>query len=101
MSSADRWNRIEVLFGSLFEMNAEDQRRTLQTVEDADLRAEVEALLTTHQELTARDGFLNELDTARAAARASSTGRGTLERRTLPDRAPARPWWNGDRVPGP
>jgi tetratricopeptide (TPR) repeat protein len=68
MSSADRWNRIEVLFGSLFEMNAEDQRRTLQTVEDADLRAEVEALLTTHQELTARDGFLNELDTARAAA---------------------------------
>lgn len=68
MSAADRWKRIEVLFGSLFEKSAEEQRRTLAAVTDPDLRAEVETLLTAHQELTDRHGFLDELDTSRAAA---------------------------------
>jgi tetratricopeptide (TPR) repeat protein len=81
MSSADRWGRIELLFGDLFEMPAEDQHRALEAVEDADIRAEVEALLTTHQELLASDGgFLDELDSARASA--------LLERSRPPDEEP-------------
>jgi tetratricopeptide (TPR) repeat protein len=67
MSSADRWNRIEQLFGAMFEMPPEERERALDAVDDTDLRAEVATLLSTHQELTFGDGkFLEELDSSRA-----------------------------------
>lgn len=68
MSAADRWERIEQLFGALFELPPEERERALDAVDDADLRAEVGTLLSTHQELTFGDGkFLAELDSSRAA----------------------------------
>lgn len=69
MSPADRWSRIEELFGSLFEMSVEERQRALDAVQDADLCAEVCALLSTHQELTSGNGgFLEGLDSDRASA---------------------------------
>jgi len=69
MSPADRWGRIEELFGSLFEMPVEERQRALDSVQDADLRREVSALLSTHQELTSGNrNFLGGLDSARASA---------------------------------
>ncbi|MGH7564507.1 MAG: protein kinase domain-containing protein, partial [Gemmatimonadota bacterium] len=69
MSSTGRWNQIEELFGALYEMPVEERQRALEAVEDADLRAEVGTLLTTHQELISSDGdFLEGLDSARAGA---------------------------------
>jgi tetratricopeptide (TPR) repeat protein len=68
VSTADRWDRIEQLFGALFELPSEERERALDAVDDADLRAEVATLLSTHQGLTSGDGkFLAELDSGRAA----------------------------------
>lgn len=75
MSTAERWGRIEQLFGSLFEMPVEERQRSLDAVEDADVRAEVGALLSTHQELTSgEDHFLAALDSAQASALLERTG---------------------------
>ncbi|HET9334108.1 MAG TPA: protein kinase [Gemmatimonadota bacterium] len=65
----DRWGRIEELFGTLIELPEENRQRALAEVEDADLRAEVGALLTTHERLlSGDDGFLEGLDSAHASA---------------------------------
>ncbi|HUF88583.1 MAG TPA: protein kinase [Gemmatimonadota bacterium] len=50
-------------------MSVEERQRALDAVQDADLRAEVCALLSTHQELTSGNGgFLEGLDSVRASA---------------------------------
>ena len=67
--SPSRWERIEELFGALFELPGEDRQRALAEVEDADIRAEVSALLTTHERLlSGDDSFLAGLDSTRASA---------------------------------
>ena len=67
--SPDRWERVEEIFGALFELPAEDRLQALAEVEDADLRAEVSALLTSHERLLSdENSFLDQLDSTRAGA---------------------------------
>jgi len=65
----NRWRRIEEQFGALFELPAEDRQRALTAMEDADLRAEVGALLTSHERLQLGDDpFMKALDSTCAGA---------------------------------
>jgi TolB-like protein len=66
--SPDRWERVEEIFGTLFELPAEDRQRALAEVEDDELRVEVSALLTSHEKLSGDETFLGGLDTTRAGA---------------------------------
>ena len=67
--SPNRWGQVEEIFGTLFELPAEDRQRALAEVLDADVRAEVSALLTSHERLLSSDEtFLEGLDSTRAGA---------------------------------
>ena len=69
MVRPNRWEQVEQIFATLFELPAEDRQRALAEVEDDDVRAEVSALLTSHERLLSGDEtFLEGLDSARAGA---------------------------------
>ena len=80
MKPGERWERVTELFSRVYEMAEERRRRELEAIEDGELRAEVEALLATHDGLASEgDGFLeglNPLLTEALLDRAESTVEG-------------------------
>jgi len=69
-----REERIEALFSAIYELSPAERNAELQSLEDAD-RAELEALIATHDSLTTRgDDFLQALDTGRARSLLEQSG---------------------------
>jgi serine/threonine-protein kinase len=77
MNAPDRWQRVEELFAALLDASAEERRTALDSASSADVASDVETLLRNHDQLVASgSGFLERLDSQRAAALVEATDTG-------------------------